>query len=90
MTQTFTPNDILFEHSGELSKEEAALLHLAISESETLSDFEQSLSQLENQSQNLIMDPSDLPFQGIMKFVAGIADGSIDLGKDLHFPDTLR
>lgn len=90
MTQTFTPNDILFEHSGELAKEEAALLHLAISESESLSDFEQSLSNLENQSKKMIEKPTDLPLKGIMKFVASVADGSIDISKDFQFPGSLR
>lgn len=79
MIQNFTPNDILIFHSGELQQEESQLLSLAISNSEDLAEFENSLSQLESFMDEVLMEPSDLPMKGIMAFAKAASEGKLDL-----------
>lgn len=87
MIQTFTPNDILAASTGELPKEETELLKLALAQSETLSEFQSTLTDLENLALQLLSDPSDLPFKGIMAFIAKLdlnPDAELDLPKSLR------
>ncbi|HRH33644.1 MAG TPA: hypothetical protein PKY12_01245 [Catalimonadaceae bacterium] len=87
MIQTFTPNDILASHTGELPKEDSNLLKLALTESETLSDFESTLSRLESLAPELLSEPSDLPIKGIMAFVEKLdahPNGKINPPKSLR------
>lgn len=87
MIQTFTPNDILAASTGELSKEETELLKLALAGSETLSEFQATLNELENLAPQLLSEPSDLPLKGIMAFVAKLdsnPDAELDLPKSLR------
>jgi len=66
MIQTFTPNDVLKNQSGELSREESVLLQTLMSEQSELGEFAQTLELLEEQMPKLIHNPGEPLVQRIM------------------------
>jgi len=66
MIQTFTPNDVLKNQSGELTREESILLQTSISENRDLNSFSETLEMLDEQMPGLIQDPGEPLVQKIM------------------------
>ena len=66
MIQTFTPNDVLKNQSGELTREESILLQTSISENRDLNSFSETLEMLDEQMPGLIQDPGESLVQKIM------------------------
>ena len=66
MIQTFTPNDVLKNQSGELTREESILLQTSISENRVLNSFSETLEMLDEQMPGLIQDPGEPLVQKIM------------------------
>ena len=66
MIQNFTPNDVLLENSGELSKELSSLLQLSLQEDARLQTFSEDLQLIESEMEQLIPETDEKQVQAIL------------------------